>query len=132
MEFDMQKKSLRIAIADDELDMRDFLQKILRSMGHQVVCVSETGNDLVRETLRNSPDLVVTDLKMPDGDGLSAMSQIWEHAPIPVIIISAHPHDMATRPVRNDLVACVLVKPVRSADLERAIDELMMNHKPSS
>jgi CheY-like chemotaxis protein len=132
MELDMQNRSLKIAIADDEVDMRDFLRKILQRLGHEVVSVSETGNDLVRETLRTHPDLVVTDLKMPDGDGLSAMSRIWEHEPIPVIIISAYPQDMATRPIREDLVVCVLVKPVKSADLERAIGRLAGDAPPAS
>ncbi|MFO1021845.1 MAG: response regulator [Planctomycetales bacterium] len=121
----MQKRALRIAIADDEVDMRDFLQKILPRLGHDVVCVAEGGNELVDEVLRTKPDLVITDLKMPDGDGLTAVSRIWEEHPVPVIIISAYPQDMSARPVRQDLIAAVLVKPVKSIDLERAIEKLI-------
>lgn len=121
----MQKRALRIAIADDEVDMRDFLQKILPRLGHNVVSVAESGNELVREALQTKPDLVITDLKMPDGDGLSAVSRIWEEHLVPVIIISAYPQDMSTRPVRQDLISAVLVKPVKSADLERAIENLI-------
>ena len=36
-------RSLRIAVADDELDMRDYFQQILPRLGHQVVAVAKTG-----------------------------------------------------------------------------------------
>lgn len=35
--------NLRIAIADDEADMRDFLERMLPRCGHQVVSVAENG-----------------------------------------------------------------------------------------
>ena len=42
-------RSLKIAVADDELDMRDYFQQILPLLGHQVVAVAETGRELVEQ-----------------------------------------------------------------------------------
>ncbi len=40
-------RSLKIAVADDERDMRDYFQQILPLLGHQVVAVAQTGRELV-------------------------------------------------------------------------------------
>ena len=64
------KKSLRIAVADDELDMREFFQRMLSRNGHQVVSVAENGRQLVEQCRELQPDLVITDIKMPDLDGI--------------------------------------------------------------
>ena len=41
--------SLRIAVADDELDMRDYFKKSLPRLGHQVVAVAQNGRELVEQ-----------------------------------------------------------------------------------
>ena len=43
-------RSLRIAVADDEPFMRQYFQETLTVLGHQVVAVAETGQQLVVET----------------------------------------------------------------------------------
>jgi len=58
-------RHLRIAVADDELDMRDYLQAILPCFGHIVVAVASTGRELVEKCRAERPDLVITDIKMP-------------------------------------------------------------------
>ena len=50
-------RALRIAVADDEPDMRDYFQTILPCFGHEVVAVAEDGRDLLekcRERTRTS------------------------------------------------------------------------------
>ena len=85
-------KALKIVVADDELDMRDYFQQILPLLGHEVVGVARTGRELVDLCAAIHPDLVVTDIKMPDMDGIDAAAQIYRQAPIPVILVSAY-HD---------------------------------------
>src|SRR5262245_57432382 len=77
---------LRIAVADDEQDMRDFLERMLPLMGHEVVCVAETGRELVQHCRRLKPDLIITDIKMPDTDGIEAATEICNEQPVPVIL----------------------------------------------
>lgn len=112
---------LRIAVADDEQDMRDFLERILPLCGHDVVCVAETGSELVADCQALKPDLVITDIKMPDMDGIEAAEQICREHPTPVILVSAyHTPDVVERAV-GDYVMSYLVKPIGQADLVPAI-----------
>src|SRR5262249_36226838 len=112
---------LRVAVADDEKDMLEFFQEALPRLGHEVVAVAETGKQLVQRALEAKPDLVITDIKMPDMDGIEAVQQIERERPVPVILVSAH-HD-AELIVRagTDHVMAYLLKPVREADLSTAI-----------
>jgi response regulator NasT len=114
-------RSLKIAVADDELDMRDYFQQILPVLGHQVVAVAKDGRELVELCRTARPDLVITDIKMPDMDGIDAASQIYRNGPVPVILVSAY-HDPAfIRRAEADHILAYLVKPIKQADLEPAI-----------
>ncbi len=114
-------RHLRIVVADDELDMRDYLQAILPCFGHVVVAVASTGASWSRNACAERPDLVITDIKMPDIDGIDAACQIYKDFPIPVILVSAyHDSDLVQRAEENHILA-FLVKPIKQADLEPAI-----------
>jgi AmiR/NasT family two-component response regulator len=114
-------RPLRIAVADDEPDMQDYFRTILPRLGHTVVAVSGTGRDLVEKCKTEKPDLVITDIKMPDMDGIEASVQIYKQGPIPVILVSAfHDADFIRR-AEADHILAYLVKPIKQADLEPAI-----------
>jgi response regulator NasT len=114
-------QSLRIAIADDEPDMRDYFQKILPRMGHQVVASAQNGQDLVEQCRLCHPDLVITDIKMPDMDGIEAACHIYGDNPLPVILVSAyHNPDLISR-AEADHIMGYLVKPIKQADLQPVI-----------
>ncbi len=126
----MSKKSLRIVIADDEVDMRDYLQKVLPRWGHLVVGVAENGTQLACECRKTKPDLVITDLKMPNGDGVTAIKDIWQEQQIPVIVISAYPQDIPEWLTGHPLLASVLIKPIKTADLEPIVSRIATsNHQ---
>ena len=114
-------QSLRIAVADDEPDMRDYFKKSLSRLGHQVIAVAEDGRELVDQCRALTPDLVITDIKMPDMDGIDAAAQIYKDRPVPVILVSAY-HDAALiERAEADHVMGYLVKPIKQADLVPAI-----------
>lgn len=114
-------RSLRIAVADDEADMRDWLRLALKRMGHEVVVVAANGRELLEACVRTRPDLVITDIKMDDMDGLEAAAELYRLAPVPIILVSAHyDPDLIDRAVA-DHVLNYLIKPIRQADLEPAI-----------
>jgi two-component system, response regulator PdtaR len=117
----MTHSPLRIAIADDEVDMRDFLSKVLPRLGHQVVAVAADGDELIALCRESRPDLIITDLKMPHRDGLSAIEELWREQSVPVIFISAYPGELTGSPIARSPLTTVLVKPVKSIDLEPAI-----------
>ena len=89
---------LRIAVADDEPDMRDYFVKILPRLGHQVVAQARDGRELLEQCRATHPDLVITDIKMPEMDGIDAATMIYKENPVPVILVSAfHDADLIER-----------------------------------
>jgi response regulator NasT len=113
--------SLRIVVADDEPDMRDYYRKILPRLGHIVVAAAETGNDLIAQCRTHLPDLVITDIKMPDRDGIDAALKIYDERPVPVILVSAYSNAKLIERAEADHIMAYLVKPLKQSDLEPAI-----------
>ena len=67
------------------------------------------------------PDLVITDIKMPDMDGIDAAMTVCREQPLPVILVSAfHERELLERAVAEHVLA-YLVKPIKAADLVPAI-----------
>jgi two-component system, response regulator PdtaR len=114
-------KPLRIAIADDERDVREYLQEALPRLGHEVVAVAETGRQLTEQARSSRPDLIITDIKMPDMDGIAMSIEVNKEKQTPVILVSAH-HDaeLLTR-LGADHIMGYLIKPVSEPDLKTAI-----------
>jgi two-component system response regulator HydG len=79
----------QILLVDDEVSMRRILAAILGEDGH--VVVQATGVSEARRLLATGPfDLVITDQKMPDGEGLSLVGSAREADPaLPVVIVTA-------------------------------------------
>lgn len=114
-------RSLRIVLADDEQNVYEFLQEVLLRLGHQVVGVAQTGRQLVAQCRSVHPDLVITDIKMPDMDGIEAAEQIYRQEPVPIILLSSHHDpDLLERAERSSVLA-YLLKPIRQGELEPAI-----------
>ncbi len=78
----------KILIVDDDPEIRSSLKRLIELSGHQV----ETAPDgmTALEMLSNqSFDVMVTDIVMPDGDGLETMKEVRDRAPnMPVIAMS--------------------------------------------
>ena len=114
-------QSLRIAIADDEPDMRDYFAKILSRLGHQVVAQARDGRELLERCRALRPELVITDIKMPEMDGIDAAVAIYKDTPLPVILVSAYHDAELIGRAEADHILGYLVKPIKHADLEPAI-----------
>jgi AmiR/NasT family two-component response regulator len=114
-------RALRIAVADDEPDMRDWFRTILPLLGHEVVAVAEDGRDLIEKCQATRPDMVITDIKMPDMDGIDAAARIYRNGAVPIILVSAYHDPELIHRAEGDHVMAFLVKPIKQADLEPAL-----------
>jgi response regulator NasT len=117
--------ALEIAVADDEPRMRDYFQETLPLMGHRVTAAARTGRELIRACRDRRPDLIITDVKMPDMDGIAAAAAVCRGDPIPVILVSAYHDAELLGQARDGCMLAYLVKPIRQADLEAAIAVVM-------
>lgn len=91
----MSRKSLgsdpgHICIIDDDADFLRLLGLWLESEGHKVQAFS-TPVQAVKAMERELPDLVITDLRMPEMDGMEVLEAVQELDPeLPVILLTAH------------------------------------------
>lgn len=77
-----------ILIIDDEEDIRDALQMVLESVGHDVKTASN-GNEAVELQRKEPADLIITDIIMPGKDGVDTIKEIQQDFPgIRIIAIS--------------------------------------------
>ncbi len=102
----------RILIVDDHPLFRDALREYL-SQEPDFQIVGEAGNlrEAIRSVGRLSPDLVLTDLTMPDAHGVEAVTEIKRYYPdVTVIVISFHHEDEYQHRCRKAGAAGYIVK----------------------
>ena len=82
--------SPRALIVDDEPDIRELLGITLGRMQIQVATAGDYAS-AIRQLGSERFDLVLTDMRLPDGDGLDLVEWIQDHRPgVPVAVITAH------------------------------------------
>lgn len=113
--------TLRIAIADDDQDVRDFLVRFIPLLGHTVSSAAATGRELVEQCRQSPPDLVIADVKMPDMSGLEAVEAINKFLQVPTILVTGHAVPAWLEKAKELGVMAYLVKPVTEHDLAPAI-----------
>lgn len=123
------ESALRIGIADDEPRIREFLKRCLEAIGYRVVSAARTGRELVDHCREKRPELVISDVQMPELDGIEAAAEIYRIAPIPVILVSAFQNnEFVRRSTSRNVVGC-LMKPVKVDDLRPAISISMQRFR---
>jgi CheY-like chemotaxis protein len=84
-------KPLRIAIAEDNWFVAEYLCGELAALGHAIVGRARTGKELIELVAREGPDLVLADVRLADGsDGLAAAKEVQERFDIPAIAVTGH------------------------------------------
>ncbi len=79
----------RILIVDDEADIRELLLLTLHRMGHEADAAGSCA-EAYKLLAQNAYQLCLTDMRLPDGDGLQVLKHISEHYPqVPVAVITA-------------------------------------------
>jgi two-component system response regulator PilR (NtrC family) len=79
-----------VLVIDDEADIRELLGMTLTRMGLETHCVASTAEAFAL-LAKNAYDLCLTDMRLPDGDGLAVVDHVSKHHPsLPVAVITAH------------------------------------------
>jgi DNA-binding NarL/FixJ family response regulator len=82
-------EKIKLLIADDHEVVRSGLKSLLADTEVEVIGEVSTGADAVKYALENDPDVCLLDIRMPDGDGLTALGRIKLDKPdMPVLILS--------------------------------------------
>ncbi len=86
----MSKNKATALIIDDEQDIRELIE--MAFMGIGIDCIlSPTVTDAIKQLKKQTADFVITDMRLPDGDGLDLVAHIQKKYPnLPVCVITAH------------------------------------------
>ncbi|MCP4387832.1 MAG: sigma-54-dependent Fis family transcriptional regulator [Gammaproteobacteria bacterium] len=115
----------RVLIVDDEPDIRELLEITLLRMGLETRS-AEDYSDATRMLHDESFDLCLTDMKLPDGDGIALVEHIQQHCPnTPTAVITAHGSiDLAIKAMKCGAFDFVS-KPVSLETLRNLVDKAL-------
>ncbi len=119
----------RILIVDDEEFVALTLREGLEKLPNCEVAVSLSGQQALQLFEQQPFDLLITDYKMPDLDGVTLASYIRQHYPTTgIIMITAYSYDLIQEPEAAVAIQKVLNKPVRMAEIrDVALETLSLN-----
>jgi CheY-like chemotaxis protein/signal transduction histidine kinase len=123
-----QLERLRLLVVDDEPDTREILSEVLRSAGAEVATAASLGEALA-DFDRFRPDVVISDIAMPGGDGYALIRQLRRRGRergggVPAIAVSAHAREEDRRRALSAGFARYVTKPVEPAELLAVVREI--------
>ncbi len=116
-----------LLVVDDEPHIRHMLDYKLGRAGFTVITASN-GVDALRLAREHRPDLMVTDLQMPGGDGLSLCLKLNEEpdtAGIPVIMLTARGYKVPPSDLGRTSIRSLVPKPFSPRELLAQIQEFL-------
>jgi CheY-like chemotaxis protein len=120
----------RLFLVDDDATVRHTLADLLRSAGHFVTEFDE-GATTVRQLRENPPDLVLTDLGMPEMSGWEVARACKRATPgLPVILLTGWGERPASESDHPGVADRILGKPVRLNELLEVIETLTASQDP--
>ena len=131
-----------ILVVDDELGMRQFLTHLLQREGH-VVRVAENGNEALDVMRGQPPDLIISDIRMPDMGGVDLLRAAREMLPeVEVIMMTAFAnvdtareafllgaYDFVQKPFDNDLLKETVTRALEKISLVKEKEALLEENK---
>ncbi len=134
-----------ILVVDDEKNIRSSLSRSLEIEGYQCVTADSVAGAL-EAVKAEVPDLVMLDVKLPDGDGLDVLRWMKrDHAETPVIVMSGHgtiemaleairagAHDFVEKPLSTEKMLITIANAVRYQGQRRELRDLREELRESS
>jgi len=115
----------KILIVDDERDLVDAYVRLLERSGYRCVGAFDA-NQAIQMIDAESPDLVITDLSLPDNSGVEIVRRVRAKLPVtPIIVMSGHNTPGLHEAARAAGAHISLLKPVSIAELRRVIGEAL-------
>src|SRR3954447_6060649 len=129
-------------IVDDELGMRQFLTHLFQREGH-LVRVAENGRDALEQLRQQAPDLIVSDIRMPDMSGVDLLREARAMLPeVEVVMMTAFAnvdtareafllgaYDFVQKPFDNDLLKETVARALKKISLLKEKEALLEENK---
>ncbi|HXK18684.1 MAG TPA: sigma-54 dependent transcriptional regulator [Polyangiaceae bacterium] len=133
----MTAKKAKILVVDDEASARSGLGKLLEQEGYQVVQASD-GREALDVVAEQAPELIITDLKMPNMDGMELLAKLRERGvETPAVVATAFgevssavaamragAEDYLTKPIDFDALLLVVERTLARSELRTEAENL--------
>ena len=122
-----------ILIIDDEIVLILMLKKILSMANHNII-TANSGSSALTSLAKNRVDMVITDLMMPEMDGLALLRDIRANKnskDLPVIVLTGVGAKDLRDQARQLGANAILTKPIGSQELLQVIDGLLAASTPA-
>lgn len=88
-DVEASSESIRVVVVDDHPSYAKGLQMLLRTIGEGIAVVGIANNlrDAIKQIEQNLPDIVLMDIRMPDGDGIEATKLIRTQFPVVKVVM---------------------------------------------
>jgi CheY-like chemotaxis protein len=117
--------SRRILVAEDNKAIQKVVSRILDFMGFEVA-LAENGVEALSVFLKNSFDLVLTDLEMPIMDGWRLTYRIKERSPnTPVVLMTGADRESVLEKVKSEPIDSVIFKPFSLNDFQSTVQRVL-------
>lgn len=111
----------KILIVDDERDLVDAYVRLLERLGHRCVGAFDAA-EAIQQIDQELPDLLITDLSLPDTSGVEIIRHTRSKSKtMPIIVMSGHNTPELNREARAAGANLHLLKPVSIVELQRVI-----------
>ncbi len=124
--MDMPIDSSKILVIDDEPDFRELIQSQLEIQGYSVLTAGD-GEAGLELAIKESPDLIICDIRMPNRDGYSVLSTLRKekNMAVPIIMLSALNEFNDIRKAYDGETDLYLTKPVQLEVLFKNVRTLL-------
>jgi two-component system response regulator AtoC len=114
---------VKLLVVDDEQAIRESVSMFMSEKGHEIHRAS-TINESIKAFKALTPEVVILDIRLPDGSGLDALEQMHEFHPLSKIIMITAFQDMETTIEAMKRGAYDYIhKPLDADELEKAVDD---------
>ena len=117
-----------LIIADDNLPfVKNLYNKLISQMiDSSKVFLSSSGKETIKYLQEYHPNILLLDLKMPEGNGIEVIKYIIHHnLETKIIIISSHIEELYKNKVLINRISAIFQKPINIEDLLKSINDLL-------
>lgn len=102
---------------------RDALKSLVGAVGrrHTVMCQCATVAEILKTAAEQHPDMIVTGVDFPDGDGIDAIIRVGQENPVPAVVVAERRSLELVEKAMRDHVMAYLIEPIDPVDLEAAM-----------
>ena len=124
----MNSNKYKVLVIEDEGNIRHFVKTILGTNGYQVI-EAKTLSEGRMAFMSHSPDVVILDLGLPDGDGMDFLKLVRREFSTPVIVLSARTDEKDKVQALDGGANDYITKPFGTAELQARVRAALRIHQ---